>query len=306
MKQQLFIDDKISVEELELNDLRRTIRMKDQKGLSKVLPLEHYEVFDRVQDQLSNGRLSIQPDLIYASGGRYAKITRKVEELMNLDKITEAYWLQKVVGSISILDGQSDESIAKVAISYTPEGVYLAYGQEIRVCRNMSILGRSNLIDLSRIGIDKAMQIVNAWAVTHLDKREFEVNTLNRMKGIEIIGGDVDRAIGKLHKAAVNQAYLNRGAKAPFTIHQLSGFTRGMLTNTASIGTLWDLYNVGTAIMRPSENEFSTILQQNVNWAEFLLTEYDSNEVNSVFSEFETVSSQLIRKLDGSIEAITN
>ena len=306
MKEQLFIDDKITTEELELADLRRTIKMQDQKGLSKILPIEHYEVFDRVIDNLTNNRLNVQPDLVYAAGGRYAKVTKKVEELMGLEKITDSYWLQKVVGSVSIMDYQNDESIAKVAISYSPEGVFLAYGQMIRVCKNLSVLGSPNFIDLSRIGLDKAMQIVQAWAITHAEKREFEVSTLNRMKGIEVNINDVDRAIGKLHKAAVNQAYLNRGSKAPFTITQLSGFTKGILNNQAPISTLWDFYNVGTAIMRPSENEFSTVLQQNVNWSEFLLKEYDSKEVNSVFAEFETVSSQIIRRVDGTVESIRN
>lgn len=307
MKQQLFIDDKISVEEIELDDLRRTIKTQDQKGLSKILPIEHYEVFDRVLDTLTSNKLNAAPDLIYASGGRNAKIIKKVEELMGQDRITESYWLQKIIGTVSIMDYADGESIAKVAISYTPEGVFLAYGQEVRVCRNMSILGRSNLIDLSRIGLDKALQIVQAWAITHAEKRALETGKLQSMKSIELIGGDVERAIGKLHKAAVNQAYLDRKIRAPFTIHQLTGFTKGIMQqDTDSINTLWDLYNVGTAIMRPHESEFSTVLTQNVNWAEFLLKEYDSSEVNSVFSDFEVVNSTIMRRIDGTVEAIAN
>ena len=34
MKNQLFIDDKITVEEIGLEDLRRTVLTRDQKGLS--------------------------------------------------------------------------------------------------------------------------------------------------------------------------------------------------------------------------------------------------------------------------------
>ena len=307
MKNQLFIDDKITVEEIGLDDLRRTVLTRDQKGLSKTIPIEHFEVFDRVLDSLSSNRLNVQPDLIYASGGRNAKVISKVEELMGIDKVTEAYWLQKILGTISIMDYADQESIAKIAISFSPDGIFLAYGQEVRICRNMSILGKTNFIDLSKIGLDKAMQIVNAWAITHEQKRELEMGVFHNMKQIEVNMNHIDRAIGKLHKAAVTQAYINRKDPAPFTIHQLTGFTKGLLQHGVEpINTLWDLYNVGTSIIRPMDNEFSTALQQNVGWADFLLKEYDALEVNSIFTEFEEVSTQIIRKLDGTIESRSN
>ena len=282
MRETLFTDNELTVETIELEDLKRTVKAKDQKGISKKLPIEHFEVFDRVLESMQS--LNITPGNIFAMGGRYAKRMTIVEELKGIPNVTEAYWLQKIVGELIIHDYADSESIAKIGIKYTPEGVALAYGQEVRICQNFSILGATNYIDLSKIGLDKALQITKAWAQLHAEKREFEVATFRKMKEIALNEFDVDRAIGKLHKAAVNQAYLNKSEKAPFTIHQMTNFTKGMMSaDQNDLNTLWGFYNAGTAIMRPSQNEFSTVLEQNVNWADFLLSEYSSPEVNKVF-----------------------
>ena len=156
MRETLFTDNELTVETIELEDLRRTVKAKDQKGISKKLPIEHFEVFDRVLESMQS--LNITPGNIFAMGGRYAKRMTIVEEL----------------------------------------------------------------------------------------------------KGIQ--------------------------EKAPFTIHQMTNFTKGMMSaDQNDLNTLWGFYNAGTAIMRPSQNEFSTVLEQNVNWADFLLSEYSSPEVNKVF-----------------------
>ena len=41
MRETLFTDNELTVETIELEDLRRTVKAKDQKGISKKLPIKH-------------------------------------------------------------------------------------------------------------------------------------------------------------------------------------------------------------------------------------------------------------------------
>ena len=184
----------------------------------------------------------------------------------------------------------SDLVGGRIGMSFNDEGIQIAFGMNVRVCSNFSILGgqimstfkRSNNEGLSWQSIEIQMK---DW-VNNLDqKMKLEMDLMNRMIEKQITEPAViDRVIGGLYKRAIDQAY---GSKmlAPFDTAGMSNFTQNIIkasgpvrdhvfNQEAGINNVWDLYNYGTQVMKPGMVDIAEIQTSSALFADYLFDEF--------------------------------
>ena len=82
----------------------------------------------------------------------------------------------------------------------------------------------------------------------------------------------IQEVVGDLYIRALRAAY-NKGALTPFNTHELSEFTQKIIQqgkDQDQLGTVWDLYNWGTNIMKPGTMDIGEIANNSNLWSEYI------------------------------------
>jgi hypothetical protein len=113
-----------------------------------------------------------------------------------------------------------------------------------------------------------------------------EMELMNRMIETEIKDpAIIDRVIGGLYKRAIDQAYGSK-ALAPFDTAGMSNFTQNVLKASGGVRdhefnrpvdlrNVWDLYNYGTAVMKPGMVDIAEIQTSSHLFADYLFDEFE-------------------------------
>jgi hypothetical protein len=207
-------------------------------------------------------------------------ITRRND---NYEKFDARTWLfEKLITRMSIHDDNPDYN-PSIALTYNEKGLALAYGTNVRICQNMSILNKQNYLSTwgnEKINYEHILELLHSWFEKLPSLKEEEYQLLNAMKNVHVDPKDgLNILVGKMYRTAVRGAYTNDD-RAPLGINQMSAFTQALEKNNTILAegaTVYDLYNLGTSLINPDNNEFTTIWQRNANWGEFIKNEYMLN-----------------------------
>ena len=124
------------------------------------------------------------------------------------------------------------------------------------------------------------------WIINLDQKMKVEMELMTRMIETEIKDPAViDRVVGGLYKRAIDQAY---GSKqlAPFDTAGMSNFTQNIIKASGpvrdhvfnadtDIRNVWDLYNYGTAVMKPGMVDIAEIQTSSALFADYLFDEFE-------------------------------
>ena len=186
----------------------------------------------------------------------------------------EAHILRRVYTTINIHDQEDDELTTNIAIAYHQDGVQVAFGTTVKICRNLTILGADQIVSnygSHKLSNDLIFQSVDNWLLNFGDYKERDYRIINAMKEIQTTRADVFRLIGML--TAIRVSFDNsigdvreRLGNYPLNQAQISIFTENYLRETETRGndnlSLWDVYNLGTHIYKPATTEIPNIIPQ--------------------------------------------
>lgn len=273
MKNLNFELDKI--QELDIQTLQATYKENDVFG-NPLRGIYHYQVINNILNICERNGLKYDIQDIFAADNR-SKQFPGVSKLPQVaathgENAPEAHILRRVYTTIRIHDGETDELTTNIAVAYHQDGVQVAFGTTVKICRNLCILGAQKMVSnygSGKISNDGIFETVENWLRDFGNYQERDIRIIQRMKEIECTKPDVLRLIGTL--TAIRVAYDNGIGEVrqklnnyPLNQAQISIFTESYLRfeQDNSFVSLWDVYNLGTHIYKPHTTEIPNILPQ--------------------------------------------
>ena len=274
------LEFKKGYEAITLDELKSSIKAEELGGLPKSRPVEHYVAIENVCEILDKANISFTVDKIFCAGG---SSTKKIKAVQNIygDKAIEAHLMTKIIARIMITTLANDENNACIGISYHQRGICYAYGSNVVACSNMSILG-GNMVSTygnDKMGFDHMVQVIENWAGKFETLRTHELEMIEKMKQREVSNDDTLKLQAMLHRAAL-MSNMDSKIPAPLNVTQVNRFAEGLIKNEQkgiAVNNAWDLYNVGTNILKPKHADIATIFEQAKDLGDFIIDKYQIN-----------------------------
>lgn len=289
-----FTDDE-SVKPITLAELKQSIRVSGKFGkLLASRPIQSWELMELIMKLMEEYDLNYTQDVIFVQKKNSHIMIN--EEEKNLGFTKEACpinrWLfDKLLTKWTIpYVGETLDRVG-IAMGFNDDGIELAFGMSVDVCTNFNIMGGNILRTYTYNGAPAAtfdyikLKIAD-WFKNFAQLVHVETSIMNAMKEFSIgNAGIIKQVIGELYVKAINQAY---GSKviAPFDTHGISMMVQGYVSQRSPvvINTAWDLYNWGTAIMKPGTLDLSEINNSSDMFCTFVLEDI----MNITRESFET------------------
>lgn len=273
MKTLNFEEDKIQA--LDLETLQATYKENDVFG-KPLRDIYHFSAINRVLDLCNENGLKYEIQDIFAADNR----SRQYPGVSILPQVQathganapEAHILRRVYSTIRIHDGETDELTTNIAIAYHQEGLQVAFGTTVKICRNLCILGADKIVQnygRGKISNEEIFESVNNWLRNFGNYQERDLRVIEKMKSINCQKSDVMQLIGMLTSIRVafdqNIGEVRENLKNyPLNQAQISIFTENYLRfeqENPSV-SLWDVYNLATHIYKPRTAEIPNIIPQ--------------------------------------------
>lgn len=262
--------------ELTFNTLKRSHKENDIFG-KPLKGIYHYEAIERIAEAAeSRGLMPIVSDLWAAQNA--SKTAPGVVLLPQVEAATmphavEAHILRRIFCTLNLMRFDDGEKCTNIALTFHQDGVQVAIGQRVHICRNQTILGAQRMAQSKgndRESIEELFNRVNSWldeatAITEEDRRRIE-----RMKKQVLPKETALQYLGLLNCMRVaadskEKAIRDRVKVAPLNQAQLSVFTEN-LTRTLIFSdhlTAWDFCNMATEIHKPTTADMPRIIPTN-------------------------------------------
>jgi len=277
---QLFITEKVEI--LTIEELKQTVSAKDMGYNSKTRPVSHFQFIEDLMRILNEAGQAPVLDHIYCAKSSGTKIIPKIEEQYGVEKVLEAWIIDKVTGKILIPSLQGEETQGAIAFSYHDKGLDLAFGSNVHDCQNMCIFG-SNIMHTygskKDVNYERMLQVFKEWSGNLVALRNKDLTIIESMKRINITGFEMLRFTGKL---LVNAVSSNIGIKciAPLNVSQVNEVVRGIIAKKGEKFyegpdcTLWEFYNFMTAVMKANKADITTLITDIAAIGEMMVEEY--------------------------------
>lgn len=262
--------------ELTFNTLKRSHKENDIFG-KPLKGIYHYEAIERIAEAAeSRGLMPIVSDLWAAQNA--SKTAPGVVLLPQVEAATmphavEAHILRRIFCTLNLMRFDDGEKCTNIALTFHQDGVQVAIGQRVHICRNQTILGAQRMAQSKgndRESIEELFNRVNSWldeatAITEEDRRRIE-----RMKKQVLPKETALQYLGLLNCMRVaadskEKAIRDRVKVAPLNQAQLSVFTEN-LTRALIFSdhlTAWDFCNMATEIHKPTTADMPRIIPTN-------------------------------------------
>ena len=262
--------------ELTFNTLKRSHKENDIFG-KPLKGIYHYEAIERIAEAAeSRGLMPVVSDLWAAQNA--SKTAPGVVLLPQVEAATmphavEAHILRRIFCTLNLMRFDDGEKCTNIALTFHQDGVQVAIGQRVHICRNQTILGAQRMAQSKgndRESIEELFNRVNSWldeatAITEEDRRRIE-----RMKAQVLPKETALQYLGLLNCMRVaadskEKAIRDRVKVAPLNQAQLSVFTEN-LTRALIFSdhlTAWDFCNMATEIHKPTTADMPRIIPTN-------------------------------------------
>ena len=262
--------------ELTLDTLKRTHKENDIFGR----PLKgfyHYEAIERIADAAeSRGLMPIVSDLWAAQNA--SKSAPGVVLLPQVEAVTmphavEAHILRRVFCTLNLMKFDDGEKCTNIAFTFHQDGVQVAIGQRVTICRNQTILGAEHTAiskGNDQGSINELFAMVEKWldnaaTITDTDRQRIE-----RLKAQRLDRPTALMYLGLLNCMRVaadsrNKALRDRVRVAPLNQAQLSIFAEHLTERLmmADSLTAWEFLNLATEVHKPTTADMPRIIPTN-------------------------------------------
>lgn len=283
-----FGSEKTQVIEKDL--LSKSIRHEGKHGKSlETKPIQVWAMIDLICGLLQKHDVNFNEDPIHVqrqSSGTYLNDQDREKGYTRMVAPIEKWKFEKVINLIqlpNVFEGQNEgvgqARNATIGITLNENGLSVAFGMNVHECTNFNVYGGTILRtythnrkpgthwDAMKIMLDQWVGNLNQiWKVQNEIMGTMKAQQLPQDSQI------IQEVIGDLYIKALRAAY-NKGELTPFNTHELSSFTQKIIAESRdheSLGTVWDMYNWGTSIMKPGTMDIGEIANNSNLWAEYL------------------------------------
>ncbi|MCR5037880.1 MAG: DUF932 domain-containing protein [Bacteroidales bacterium] len=262
--------------ELTLDTLKRTHKENDIFGR----PLKgfyHYEAIERIADAAeSRGLMPIVSDLWAAQNA--SKSAPGVVLLPQVEAVTmphavEAHILRRVFCTLNLMKYDDGEKCTNIALTFHQDGVQVAIGQRVTICRNQTILGAEHTAiskGNDQGSINELFGTVERWLDNAATITDNDRQRIERLKAQRLDRPTALMYLGLLNCMRVaadsrTKAIRDRVKVAPLNQAQLSIFAehlteRLMLSDSL---TAWEFLNLATEVHKPTTADMPRIIPTN-------------------------------------------
>jgi hypothetical protein len=278
----IVFEAKENVKAISLSLLSNTQSLSEYDGkLPKTRPVEHFQLINDVCENIQAFGFTPVIDPIFVSSSDSKRI-----KALDVDQTSAAKsWLfQRLVTRVNIKELSDEISNTSIGIGYNTSGINIAWGANVHVCQNMSILGGQNYMSNYGSGKEPSLQAIferfREWLRNANDRRAFDVEMIRKMQSTFVNATKaVPEFIGNLHMAAVRKAYVDVSQPAPLNIGQMSDYSKEFLKLDSAIKQkeevdLFTLFNIGTAILKPMKSDLTDLWKNNAEYGDFFLRSF--------------------------------
>ena len=278
------VDEKATTIPLEL--LSQSIRHEGKYGNAlETKPVQIWNLIDNVRNILEKASMNYSLDDIYVQKRSSAAMLNDADRNAGFNKYhapISRWKFDKVITSFNMPNISQAGRNAKIGLTLNENGMVVAYGMNVHVCQNFSVLGGTILRTYS---FDKTP--ASPWEFVKMKVSEWTQNLdqlfrvqneiASRMQEKEVNDErTIQKVVGILYQNAIRQAYF-RGEHTPFDTSSLSQFVQEMIRQRKEeekIANVWELYNWGTSVMKPGIVDISDISNTSDSYAKFLMKEF--------------------------------
>lgn len=272
----------LPVQSLTLDQLEQTHRENYPDG-SPVGGIYHFDLIHRILDMLDEKHLEWNIKEIFAANNKFKRspgvtILPEVEKINGVGSL-ESHILRRVFCNINIMGGLATEEMTyNIAVSYTQYGILVGFGPYVFACHNQCICsadsvisnytlrGRDRLSSLDRQTESLLSMIEHNISI--LPKRyDEDINSLNWLKDIILTEAEIMQFIGFLVQERCRctspNPLVRENRVAPLDSAQINSFCEKILETAAGqVPSAFDLYQIGTNMMKPAVMPFENLCPQ--------------------------------------------
>jgi len=245
-------------------------------------PVESFELIRNVNDILDSNNVvySLQPIIVQRKGSELL-LDKNQRATIPITEIPIDAWRFERILMQWVFPHESNLKPG-ITVAFHERGIDMAFGLFNSFCMNHCVFGDQWYTTYNTKLAQKRMyqDMVNglvAWLhnfdqVLSLDRARVQL-MLDTTFGQSMIEDTMDMIAGKLYRKARAQAK-GKGI-APLDISEVGLFVDNMMPILENINSknlsLWDIYNVGTALMKAERMPIDSLNMNNVLWGEFVM-----------------------------------
>ena len=263
----------VRVANIDLDFLRKSsmIRSSGSNNPGPLRPLQSWELIDQLENLMNSISLPFQRKEIWVEKKNSNRIlTNEEVELYTPENTPINKWVfDHVLTKFEIIPESIREGYAPaIALSFTQSGIKVVWGLHVHVCQNLCIFGENSISTYGRdkIPFAKQMNILEFWIQNVEEKYKEDLAIMDRMKSKAIDTLWINECIGDLYRMAINKAY--KKGEAPLNTANLSILVQKL--NPESLSSVWDFYNAGTEIIKPTNISIEDVFNVNMSWGKYL------------------------------------
>ena len=274
---------KDKVQSLDMETLLRTVPENDYMG-KPIGGYHHYEVIERILDIIGKYGYKAKVEDMFAAKNNDSKrpgvsILPEREQMYGKGA-PESFILRRVYTTITV--GDEAEGIRNaIAISYNQNGIQVAFGPNVRICHNQTILSSNCLVSNYRYGnVSKEVTdgtpffepYVENWMAGLCCYQGQWQETIQQMQSKEVSLMQVQQFFGALlyHRIGFDNGTREYLDCAPLSCTQINSVVRGYQEIGLKSKTLWDIANLITDVLKPKTADMATMLPCNVRAMQYL------------------------------------
>ena len=274
---------KDKVQSLDMETLLRTVPENDYMG-KPIGGYHHYEVIERILDIIGKYGYKAKVEDMFAAKNNDSKrpgvsILPEREQMYGKGA-PESFILRRVYTTITV--GDETEGIRNaIAISYNQNGIQVAFGPNVRICHNQTILSSNCLVSNYGYGnVSKEVTdgtpffepYVENWMAGLCCYQGQWQETIQQMQSKEVSLMQVQEFFGALLYYRIG---FDNGIRlfldyAPLSCTQINSVVRCYQEPSHDYKTLWDIANLITAVLKPKTADMATMLPCNVRAMQLL------------------------------------
>lgn len=278
------------VQTISLNELKETIDERNIGG-NPVSGIVHFVLLERLQDMLNENKLKYEMMPIYATAGgasAYPGVTKitALEEKYGEGSL-QSHVLRRLITGFNILKGETEETTQSIAVAYHQQGIQVAFGPNVKICRNQCIYGSSNRFQTygdNKLNIERLFQVVSDWILNYDKLRARDLKILENMKNIVLNYSNVCDVIGELNLYRVAKDSLRIRSEYILQQNQIGDLSVKYLEflkgadNTLDYQkglTVYDFYNMCTDMYKPEFTDLPNIIGRNHLLGDYLVNKFE-------------------------------
>jgi hypothetical protein len=295
-------EDKIQV--IQRDQLGMSIRRETGLSGIRTIPVQYWTLYQILLSTLEEHNINYREEDIFVQANSSRAYLTDLEKSAGYDSKrapVNRWRFDKIISTIQLPNimagsGESAENVRNAAIGLTvnKEGIMVSFGMNLQVCQNFNVMGGTllrsyGLGQQEGLAWELMLHKIKTWIGNINQIWKVQNDIMKTMQGF-VLPTDiaiVEELVGDLYLAAIKQAYF-KGDYTPFDTHELSNFVKEMIQSRKTedkLATVWDVYNWGTAIMKPGIVDIGEIANNSNMWSDYLLKRFEMSVPEAIIVE---------------------